>query len=275
MHRSNEADAFLAFERAGWNTVIHGYERLFGPLTAQTVAPVLDAAGVMSGCQVLDVCTGHGVLAAAAAKRNARVSALDFADEVVATARHNVPTVEFQQGDAQNLPYPSNSFDAVICGYGIMHLPEPARALAEMYRVARSDGRVALSVWERPTQNNGFGLLLGAIETHGRLDVSLPHGPDFFQFGDPDSMRAALVQSGFKDVEATTVSQAWRFEHPTDLIDAILQGGVRVRALINAQEQSAFSAIKAAVEDGMSCLFRDGGGYSVPMPALVGSGRKP
>src|SRR3954447_4558791 len=62
MHRSNEPDAFLAFERAGWNTVISGYERLFGPLTAQTVAPILDAAGVVSGCQVLDVCTGHGVL---------------------------------------------------------------------------------------------------------------------------------------------------------------------------------------------------------------------
>ena len=275
MHRSNEPDAFLAFERAGWNTVISGYERLFGPLTAQTVAPILDAAGVVSGCRVLDVCTGHGVLAAAAAKRGARVSALDFAEEVVETARHNVPTVEFQQGDVQNVPYLSNSFDAVICGYGIMHVPEPARALAEMYRVARSGGRVALSVWERPAQNNGFGLVLGAIETHGRLDVSLPHGPDFFQFGDPEHLRAALAQTGFKDIEATTVSQTWRFEQPTDLIDAILQGGVRVRALINAQEQSALSSIKGAVEHGMSRLFRDGGGYSVAMPAIVGSGRKP
>jgi ubiquinone/menaquinone biosynthesis C-methylase UbiE len=219
VHRSNEPDAFLAFEREGWNTVICGYERLFGPLTAQTVAPMLDAAGVASGCQVLDVCTGHGVLAAAASNRGARVSALDFAEEVVAAARHNVPTVEFQQGDAQNLPYPSDAFDAVICGYGIMHVPEPARALAEMYRVTRSGGRVALSVWERPAQNNGLGLLFGAIETHGRLDVSLPHGPDSFQFGDSDNMRAALTQVGFKDVEAITVAQAWQFEHATDLID--------------------------------------------------------
>jgi SAM-dependent methyltransferase len=78
-------------------------------------------------------------------------------------------------------------------GDTVLHVPEPARALAEMYRVTRSGGRVALSVWERPAQNNGFGLLFGAVETHGRLDVSLPHGPDFFQFGDSDNMRAGLT----------------------------------------------------------------------------------
>jgi hypothetical protein len=121
----------------------------------------------------------------------------------------------------------------------------------------------------------GRGLLFGAIETNGRFDVPLPHGPDFLQFGDPDNMRAALGQSGFQDATVTTVFQAWRLRYPTDLIDAFLQGSVRARALIQAQEQSALSAIKAAVGHGMSRLFRDADGYSVAMPAIVGSGRKP
>jgi hypothetical protein len=49
--------------------------------------------------------------------------------------------------------------------------------LAEMRRVLRPGGRVALSVWERPSPTNGFGLLLGALKAHGRLDIPLPHGP--------------------------------------------------------------------------------------------------
>lgn len=272
---SNEPDAFRAFERAGWNAVIGGYERVFGPLTAQTVGPTLDAAGVASGCRVLDVCTGHGVLAAAAAKRGAKVSALDLAEHVVATARRNVPAVDFRQGDAQNLPYPGNAFDAVVCGYGIMHTPEPDRALAEMYRVARSGGRVVLSVWERPLPTNGFGLIFGAIKAHGRLDVPLPHGPDFFQFGDPESLRAALTELGLKDVEATTIAQAWKFERSSDLIDAVLEGSVRAKALIGAQEQAVVSSIKATIEQGMERLFRQSDGYRVAMPAIVGSGTKP
>ena len=56
---------------------------------------------------------------------------------MVAAARRNAPAADCQQGDAQNLPYGDNTFDAVVCGYGIMHLPEPDRALAEMRRVLR------------------------------------------------------------------------------------------------------------------------------------------
>jgi len=58
---SNQPDAFRDFERSGWNAVSEGYEVVFGPLTAQSVDVTLDAAGVIGGCDVLDVCTGHGV----------------------------------------------------------------------------------------------------------------------------------------------------------------------------------------------------------------------
>ena len=274
MQKSNDPDAFLDFERTAWSTAISGYERVFGPLTVQTAESLLAAAGIVSGSHVLDLCTGHGVLAGAAAKRDATVCGLDFAEEVVAKARLNVPTATFLQGDAQNLPYSSNTFDAVICGYGLMHIPDPERALAEMIRVLRYGGRVALSVWQRPTPNNGFGLLFDAIEVHGQLTVALPHGPDFFQFGDPEALGAALTHAGFEDVKANVVSQVWRFERPTDLIDAVLQGSVRANALINAQEKRALSAIKLAVEQGMERLFFDGIFYNVAMPAIAGSGRK-
>jgi hypothetical protein len=77
---SNQPDAFRDFERNGWNAVSEGYEAVFGPLTAQSVDVTLDAAGVIGRCDVLDVCTGHGVLAQAATERGAKVCAVDFSE---------------------------------------------------------------------------------------------------------------------------------------------------------------------------------------------------
>lgn len=275
IQRSNDPETFAAFERKGWGTSIGGYERTFARVTSQTASAMLDAAGVERGRRVLDVCTGHGVLAARAAERGATVSGLDFADEVVAVARRNVPGVEFRQGDVQDLPYPDASFDAVVCGYGIIHVPEPDRALAEMSRVLKPGGRLAVSVWERPAPTNGFGVLYGAVRSHGRLDVPLPHGPDFFQFSDPESLRAALAGRSLVDVATSAVAQVWRFEAAGDFLDAIMQGAVRARALLEAQTPHDLSAIRAAVEQGTAAFAREGDGYHVPMPALVGSGAKP
>src|SRR5258708_10801953 len=134
---SNDPSAFHSFEQKGWNEASDDYEKAIGPLTAQSADAILDAAGVTADCTVLDVCTGHGVLAYAATQRGAKVCALDFAENMIAAARRNAPAADCRQGDAQNLAYGNNSFDAVVCGYGIIHLPQPDRALAEMCRVLR------------------------------------------------------------------------------------------------------------------------------------------
>jgi SAM-dependent methyltransferase len=272
---SNDPGAFRAFEHSGWNAASEEYERAVGPLTAQSADVTLDAAGVFSGCKVLDVCTGHGVLALAATKRGAKVCALDFAEAMIAAARRNVPAAECRQGDAQVLPYADNTFDAVVCGYGIIHLPEPDRALAEMRRVLHPGGRVAISVWERPSPNSGFGLVMGAIKAHGRIDVPLPHGPDFFQFGDLESLKGALVETGFVDVNATVIHLTLPLERATAFIDAVLKGTVRAKALLLAQNDAALSTINTAVAEGVGRLFRSEDGFRVPMPAIVGSGAKP
>lgn len=271
---SNDPNAFHSFEQRGWNEASEDYEKAIGPLTAQSADAILDAAGVTAGGTVLDVCTGHGVLARAAAQRGAKVCALDFADNMVAAARRNAPAADCQQGDAQNLPYGDDSFDAVVCGYGIIHLPMPDRALAEMHRVLCPGGRVAISVWQAPSPSNGFGLLLGAVKAHGRLDVPLPHGPDLFQFSSGDALKAALIDTGFHDARAVPIPQIYRLRSAGEFLDAFTQGTVRNKALFLAQDQAARSAIAAAVVAGLNNLFRGKEGFEVPMPALVGSGVK-
>ena len=271
---SRDPRAFRDFEHDGWEAVSLGYERHFARLTAQTVPATLSAARVAKGTRLLDVCTGPGVLAGAALERGAQVVGLDFSGKLIDIAKRNVPGAEFQQGDAQDLPFEVESFDAVVCGYGVIHVPEPQKALSEMHRVLKPGGHLGASVWEAPKPTNGFGLLFGAIKKHGDFNVPLPHGPDFFQFSEPEKLRAALQDTGFTETAVEIVEQIWEWDEPLGMITAILEGGVRARGLLRAQTEGVRDAISTAVMNGMQQFRSSDGVYRVPMPALVGSGRR-
>ena len=269
---SKEPKVFSDFEHQGWETNSAGYEQHWARLTRQTVPATLDAADVAKDTYVLDVCSGPGMLTAAALERGAKAVGLDFSDKVVAIARRIVPEAEFYQGDAQALPFEDDSFDAVVCGYGVIHVPNPDVALKEMYRVLRPGGRLAISVWESPKPNNGFGALFGALKTHGDLNVPLPHGPDFFQFSDAERMTDALTGMGLRDIRVQSVDQSWSLDEPLGIIRAVLEGAVRARALLLAQTDSAREAIERSVSEQMSQFSSGDGTFEVPMPAIVGAG---
>ena len=269
---SNDPEVFSDFEHQGWETSSGGYEKHWARLTRQTVSATLDAAGVVKGSRVLDVCSGPGMLCAAAFARGANAVGLDFSSKTVAIARRNVPEAEFHQGDALSLPFDEDSFDAVVCGYGVIHVPSADVALREMRRVLRPGGRLAISVWGSPEPDNGFGTLYGALKAHGDLDVPLPHGPDFFQFSDAQRMTDALKCIELRDISVQSVDQNWHFVEPLGIIQAVLEGAVRARALLLAQTDAAREAIENSVIEGMSKYSSDDGGYDVPMPAIVGAG---
>jgi SAM-dependent methyltransferase len=263
---------FMAFEQTGWDQAIDAYETAFGPVSRQTLEPLLDAAGVLAGMRILDVCTGPGMLVEAALARGAEAVGLDFSEAVVSLARRRVPAGAFRQADAQHLPFADARFDAALCAYGVMHLPVPELALREMVRVVRSGGRVAISVWDSTTPNNGFGMVYAAIRAHGNLNVPLPHGPDFFQFSSPKQMRAALTEVGLSEVQTTFVAQHWHVDSAAHMLEVMRTGTVRARALLAAQNEADLLKIQQFLDDILSTLKGAGGGFDVPLPALIGSG---
>jgi len=273
IQKSDNPSDYLKFERDGWAARIEGYNDTFGTVTRQTVQAVLKAARVGSGTRLLDICCGPGMLAAAAARQGATAVGLDF-HGVVAVARKLVPDAEFQGGDATELPFADNSFDAVVCGYGILHVPDPATALREMVRVLRPGGRVALSVWDNETSPTGLGLVYKAVHDYANLNVPLPHGPSIFQFSTLDAMRDALSSVGFADVEATRFAQGWQIQSGRQFLDAACGGTVRTRAVLAAQTDDVIAKIAAFFEAGLAEMRTGDGGFNVPMPAIVGSGTK-
>jgi ubiquinone/menaquinone biosynthesis C-methylase UbiE len=266
--------SFHAFEQAGWQNAAAAYCDYFGNVTTQSLGPLLEAVQAGPGTRLLDVATGPGFVAAAARERGASVVGIDFALAVVELARQVHPDVDFREGDAEDLAFPDAHFDAVVMNYGAPHLGRPEHAFAEAFRVLAPGGRYAFTAWAKPEQAIGFGIVLGAIQAHGDLNVPVPAGPPFFRFGDEGECRQALAEAGFVDIKIAVVPQTWRLPAPDGLFLAFLDGAVRTAAILRGQTPRALEAIRLAVREAAATYYRDGA-IEVPMPAVLASGTVP
>jgi SAM-dependent methyltransferase len=267
-------ETFHDFEHAGWERASGHYGDAFGALTRQAAGALLDAVDASSRTRLLDVATGPGFIAGAAAARGAPAVGLDFSAAMLAEARRRHPAITFHEGDAEALPFGAASFDAVVMNFGLLHLARPDAAIAEAHRVLRPGGRYALTVWAEPERAVGFGMVLEAVREHGNPDVPLPEGPPFFRFSAAEEFKRTLEETGFSNVEVRTLPLTWRLARADGALDALTRGGVRTAAVLRAQTPEALAAIRAAVRRSVEAYARDGQ-FVVPMPAVLASGTRP
>lgn len=110
-----------------------------------------ETADLQAGWRVLDVATGSGNAALAATRRGCEAVGVDYVPALLGRGRIRAEaehlSVEFLEGDAEHLPFPDASFDAVISIYGAMFAPNHGQTAAELARVCRPGGRIALACW--------------------------------------------------------------------------------------------------------------------------------
>ncbi len=128
---------FENMERDGWSnpSIAKGYADGFEMATHHVAKKLADAVDAGPEVKVLDLCTGHGVVAKELVARGATVSGLDFSEPMISLARSAVPKAQFVQGDAMAMEFPDEHFDAVTIGFGVPHFPDASRGLIEAARV--------------------------------------------------------------------------------------------------------------------------------------------
>lgn len=136
--------------------------------TLQIVGETLaEAADVRAGEQVLDVAAGNGNASLAAARRHALVTSTDYVGALLDKGRERARAegleLQFRVADAEALPFTDGRFDVVLSTFGVMFTPDHARAAAEMLRVLRRGGRIALANW---TPDGFIGRLFKIIGAH-------------------------------------------------------------------------------------------------------------
>jgi ubiquinone/menaquinone biosynthesis C-methylase UbiE len=159
-----ELDAIKARQRATWASGDFG---IIGT-TLQIVGETLcEAVDLRAGSKVLDVAAGNGNCSLAAARRWCDVTSTDYVPALLEDGRRRAEgerlLIHFQEADAEALPFPDESFDAVLSSFGVMFAPNQARTASELLRVCRRGGRIGLANW---TPSGFIGQLFKVVGRH-------------------------------------------------------------------------------------------------------------
>ncbi|MDP5277614.1 methyltransferase domain-containing protein [Sphingomonas sp. DG1-23] len=207
MHRMNDPER--------WNDMAKHYEETAHPFTARFAEAALARIAVTPETRLLDVATGTGALALAAARAGAQVLATDFSAGMVArVTAHGLPNLEGRTMDGQALQLPDASFDAVFSVFGVMMFPDWRKGLAEMARVTRPGGHGVVATWQ--SEGAATHLLLSqivrALFPDREWQSSLPAG--LKTLGDPVLLAAEMVLAGYREPEIETFTHDYLLRMP-------------------------------------------------------------
>jgi len=264
----------LRVQRYGWDRAASTYELAWKQALAPATAAVLDAAKLRPGERVLDVACGSGVLTRAAwqavAPKGGEVVGTDISERMIAEAAEQSPGCRFVRADAQELDkvVPVGHFDAVLCGLGLMYMPDPEMALAALARCLRPGGRIAVSVWgER--RACGWAEIFPIVDSRVRSEVC----PLFFRVGTGDALEDALRAAGLVDVQLIHTPTTLHYTDAEAACDAAFLSGPVALAYSRFDESTRLSVrvqYLASIEH-----WRVGDRFEIPGAFVIGSGQRP
>ncbi|GEP06942.1 class I SAM-dependent methyltransferase [Methylobacterium oxalidis] len=236
------------------------YERYLGPLLFEPYA--LDLVARLADVEadrVLETAAGTGVVTRLLART------LSSAVEIVATdinqsmldfaAAKQLPVnVMWQQADALRLPFTDQTFDALVCQFGLMFLPDKKRGFREAHRVLKSGGRFVFNVWDRLEENEFAQVVSAAVAARFPDDppaflAQIPYG-----FHDADAISKDLQQAGFSAVSIESVELRSRSASPREAAVGFCQG-TPLRSEIEARGMSQLEEVTSAAERALASRF--------------------
>ena len=255
------------------------YDRLMGPMLFQPYAA--DLARRMGGLRtghVLETAAGTGIVTralAAALPDTVAITATDLNQPMLdyAAAQPGADRVIWRQADAQALPFADQTFDAVICQFGVMFFPDKAAGYRQAVRVLKPGGRFLFNVWSALALNPIPHVLTEAVAALFPADpprflARTPHG-----YNDIATITAALNAAGFVAITAERHTERSRAASARAAAMAFCQGSP-LRGEIEARDASRLAAATEVAAQALASRFGDGP-IEAPMEAIVFSATRP
>lgn len=234
-----DLEALKARQQAAWASGDYSVVGTTLQIVGETLCETLD---LRAGGSVLDVAAGNGNATLAAARRWCAVTSTDYVPALLGKARARAEAeglvVDFQEADAEALPFEDDRFDAILSTFGVMFAPNQERAAAEMLRVAKPGGRIGLSNW---TPDGFIGQLFKTLGGH----VPPPPGAKSpILWGRPDRLEELFARA--RSVSTHPRIFTFRYRSPAHFV-----------AVFRTWYGPVHKAFAGLPEDGARALERD------------------
>jgi SAM-dependent methyltransferase len=242
-----------------WNLVAPGYAAEIVPAFSRFAEDALELARLAAGERVLDVATGPGTLAVAAARAGALVSAIDFSPQMIAELRsrlehEGLEEVDARIADATALPFGEGVFDAVFSMFALNLVADRAAAFREIHRALRPGGRAVVGTPASLTRTAAFADVRDIVRRSLPgidLDIELP-------LAEPEELRSEMSAGGFAEVDVRTVTRSFPFPSVTAVWATASRAAAPVVLAREAMAAESWSRASEEVVRGLEQRF--GGG---------------
>lgn len=260
-------------QRYGWDRAAAHYDALWQSQLAGASSAMLRGAGLTPGQCVLDVACGTGAVTLAASRSvgpRGSVVGVDLSASMVDAARRaaagaGITNISWTRMGGEALALSDAGFDAALCAFGLMYMPDPEAALREMHRVLRPGGRLALAVWGERARC-GWAALFGIVDQEVASEVC----PLFFRLGQGDQLARACAAAGFEGLAQHRIVSTLKHVDADQACEAALVGGP-VALAWSRLDATARARVRRRYLDALSPwqVGGPGGGYRVPAEFLV------
>ena len=260
-----------------WGAASRGYAERVAPFMMRAFAdPLVEQLDVDEDTTVLEVGAGSGALTEVLFPRVKSLLATDFAPQMIDVLRERLEAwgatnVQCEVMDGQALELEDSSFDAAACSFALMLFPDRRKGFAELCRVVRPNGRVAISGWAGPDKFEAFGLFLAALHAAFPDMPAPPSPPPVFSLSDPTEFKAQMEAAGFRDVEVQFVARDMEVPDFATMWGMLTVGAPPVQALFDRIGPSGKERLRDQLREIVDERFA-GGPIAMTNVATLGSG---
>ena len=267
-----DSKQFKEAQQKSWDSVASGWQKWWKTFEngAQNLSNhLVELAKINAGSKVLDIATGIGEPAITAAKKirggSGHVLGTDISPQMLSIARQRATSfglqdvIEFKEGDAETISLPASAFDAVLCRWGLMFLPDLKEGLSNIYRSMANGGHIAAAVWATPDKVPFLSVSMNTVVNETGKPIPPCGTPGPFKLADQKALTDALSECGFKSVTVERINVIFTFSSAEEYTQFNRAIAAPINAMLADQPQARKEEIWKAVTESAS-KYTDGTG---------------
>ena len=275
-------------QRQGWNSVANGWQKWWK--TTETAGGnisrrLIELAEIKQGSRVLDIATGIGepsITTAHQVGKSGHVVAIDISPQMLSIAKQRAislglqDVIEFKEGDTETIDLQTSTFDAALCRFGLMFLPNLGAGLSNIYKSLREGGIFATAVLASPDKVPFISLALNTALKETNSPPPSINTPGPFSLSDENLLNDSFIKSGFENITIERLDMIFDFDSAEEYTNFVCETVAPIQTILSNHSHDKRRGILRAITDEAANRYanKDSGSVSLSNEAICIAGRK-